>query len=120
MPGLPESTLNLAAEAIHRGEKTAAIATSLSISEHQVHRIKTNLKKFGTTRPPLSGKPAGRRRKIDDELEAHVREFIRYHPTAMLKEVCRYINEEFGTNLHASTLSRARKRIEAERLKVGL
>lgn len=116
--GLTEETRAMVVQAIGRGESTGQIATSLKISERQVTRMKANLKNFGTIKP-VSGLKRGPPKKIDEALEEHVRAYIECQPTAQLKEICGYLNENFGKMVSASTVSRVRKRMEWEKTKVG-
>ena len=87
------------------------IAADLNIDPSLVYRRRSRLKLFGAVNsPPLSVQ--GRQRILNREHEEAIEDFLDEYPQANLDEVTAFIYDEFGLNIHKSTLSRALSRIK--------
>jgi len=86
------------------------IAADLNIDPSLVYRRRSRLQQFGTVNPPpLSVQ--GRPRTLNREHEEAIEDFLDEYPQAYLDEVTAFLYDEFGLNVHKSTLSRALSRI---------
>ena len=93
-----------------------AIANAVNCGISTVYLIQQNLFVYGTPFRPVF-RPAGAPRKVSIAAENSMMEYLGEYPWAMQNELVWFLWEEWGLNVHRSTVSRILKRRKWNRKK---
>ena len=93
-----------------------AIAAAVNCGVSTIYRIQENLFIYGSPFKP-SFRPIGGPRKVSTAAENSMMEYLKEYPWAMQNELVWFLWEEWGLNVHRSTVSRILKRRKCNRKK---
>ena len=96
---------------IKNGLELEIIKSKFRISDKKVRRMKKLYDETGEVYNTNKKKGSGRPLKLKVEHQQHLRQFLTDHPEAFLKDMCKFMYQEYGMELTESTLQRFCKRI---------
>ena len=85
-PPLPQEQRDEIQSQLELGRETAQIVHNTGVSRSQIDKMNRNLARYGAV--VASGQVRGAPRRMNEEMETHLLQWIDFHPTKYLDEMC--------------------------------